>query len=332
MGLWQDISSLLTERDVKSILVSCHRNADPDAISSAYGLKKLIQEWCPHIEQVEIVVDGFNEVCKRVMSAYPEITVKNDIISEPDVFILVDVNNIGHVGKLGEHIGKSSRPVVIIDHHVSQGPHRQNTNIIFTDEEASSTSEIICSLYESLGKNPSQKVATIMLIGIIYDSKRFSIVGKGTFRAASYLVDAGADYQNALSVLRHPIGRSEKIARLKAAQRSRIVEIDGWIISLSEVSSFGASACRGLMDLGADAAIVSSDKKKLKRVSARSTSRFCKNTGVNLAKVMEKVGVELGGSGGGHATAATVSGMEDARKAEKLVLRYIHEMIRETKE
>jgi phosphoesterase RecJ-like protein len=332
MGLWQDISNLLTERDAKSILVSCHSNADPDAISSAYGLKKLVQNSFPHIDRVEIVIDGFNEASKRVMNAYPEIAVEDDITSEPDVFILVDVNNIGHVGKLGKHISESSRPVVIIDHHVSQSRHRQNADIIFTDEEASSTSEIICSLYESLAKNPSQKVATIMLIGILYDSKRFSIVGKRTFSAASFLVSSGADYQNALSVLRHPIERSEKIARLKAAQRSRIVEIDEWIISLSEVSSFGASACRGLMDLGADAAIVSSHKKKMKRVSARSTNKFWKNTGINLAKVMEKVGVELGGSGGGHATAAAVSGIEDAKKAENLVLRHIQEMIRETKE
>jgi nanoRNase/pAp phosphatase (c-di-AMP/oligoRNAs hydrolase) len=65
----------------------------------------------------------------------------------------------------------------------------------------------------------------------------------------------------------------------------------------------------------------------LKRISVRSTGGFYKGTGVNLAKVMEKVGAELGATGGGHPTAATVSGMDDVNRAEKLVIKYIQEGI-----
>lgn len=329
MGIWEKILSSFTEKKVKSVLVCCHRNADPDALGSAYALKSLIQESCPEIERVEIAIDGVNQASKRVTVAYPEIGFRHEAASKPSAVILVDVSNLGHVGKLAENIAESGIPLIVIDHHVPQSSSHLKADISFIDEKASSTCEIACSLYESIGKTPSKTVATILLIGIIYDSKRFSIIGRNTFRAAAFLIDSGADYQMALSVLRHPIDRSEKIARLKAAQRAKMVETNGWIIGLSEVGSFEASACRGLIDLGVDVAIVSSNKKKLKRVTARSTSGFYIDTGVNLAKVMEKVGIELGASGGGHPTAATVSGMDDAKKAERLVLRFVQDVINE---
>lgn len=327
MGLWEEILSFISKKKVQSVAVSCHVNADPDGLASAFGLKALILESCPEIDRVEIVIDSVNDASMRLVDSYPEIVFEQEVTSEPSVFILVDVSNIGHIGRIAENITRSGKPLIIIDHHVPQASSQLKADVSFIDEQASSTCEIVCSLYESTGKTPSKTTATILLIGIIYDSKRFSFVGRSAFRAAAFLIDSGADYQSALSVLKHPIDRPEKIARLKAAQRSRIMEINGWIISLSEIGSFGASACRGLIDMGADAAVVSSGKKKLKRISVRSTGGFYKGTGVNLAKVMEKVGAELGATGGGHPTAATVSGMDDVNRAERLVIKYMQEGI-----
>jgi nanoRNase/pAp phosphatase (c-di-AMP/oligoRNAs hydrolase) len=332
MGLWEEILSFLSQKQVRTILVYCHRNADPDALGSAYGLKTLIRESFPNIDRIEIVADGINQASKRVVNAYPEVRFESEIVEDPDAFILVDVNNVSHVGKLAENVSKSNKPILVVDHHTAQVSSRLKPQISFIDEQASSTCEIVSSFFELMGKIPSRTAATILLIGIVYDSKRFSITGRKAFRAAAFLIDSGADYEKAISVLRQPLDRSEKIARLKAAQRSKIVKINGWVVALSEVGSFGASACRGLIDLGADVAIVSSDKKELKRMSARSTPNFYKDTGVDLAKVMERVGIEMGANGGGHPTAATVSGMNDINKAEKLILRCIQGMIRVTKQ
>jgi nanoRNase/pAp phosphatase (c-di-AMP/oligoRNAs hydrolase) len=332
MEVWEEILSFFNQEHVKSVLLCCHRNADPDALGSAYGLKVLISESYPEIERVEILVDGVNRASKRVIDAYPEIRFEHEISYDPSAFILVDVSNASHTGKLGEGISKSSKPILVVDHHTSQISSHLKPQISFVDEQASSTCEIVCSFYESTGKTPSKTVATVLLTGIVYDSKRFSIIGRSAFRAAAFLVDSGADYQVATSILRQPLDRSERIARLKVAQRSKIVNMSGWVLVLSEVGSFGASGCRSLIDLGADIAIVSSDKKKLSRVSARSTSKFYEDTGVDLAKVMEKVGIELGACGGGHPTAATVSGIDNISMAQKLVLRCIKETIREAKE
>jgi nanoRNase/pAp phosphatase (c-di-AMP/oligoRNAs hydrolase) len=264
-----------------------------------------------------------------MLRAYPEIRIESEVSKEPSACILADVGNVEHLGEPLRDIATRSRPLIIIDHHIPQDSGSPKADIALVDEHASSTSEIVCSLYESTGRKPSKAVATILLVGIVYDSKRFSIIGRSAFHAAAFLIDSGADYQSAISVLRHQIGRSERIARLKAAQRSRIIEMKGWIIGVSKVSSFGASACRSIIDLGADAAIVSSDRKTQKRVSARSTSTFHADAGVSLAKIMQKVGTELGGIGGGHPTAATVSGIHDVTEAEKLILHYIEETVKE---
>lgn len=314
------------------MLIVCHRNADPDALGSAYGLKKLISESYPLASRIEIIAEDVNEVSGRMMEAYPDITVQDDVISEPDAFILVDVNNVEHVGKFSEKIRKSKAPVIILDHHVPKASTNEEVAIMLIDEDSSSTAEIVSSIYESTGRKPSSVGATILLIGIVYDSKRFSTIKRDAFHAADFLIDAGADYESVLSVLRHPIERSEKIARLKAAQRTKMMEIDGWIIVSSTVSSFEASACRALIDLGADVAIVSSNRKEERRVSGRCTDVFHEETGVSLAKVMERVGLELKGSGGGHATAATVSGINDVDKGEKLALTYIEDEIRQGEE
>nr|MDO8099811.1 DHH family phosphoesterase [Candidatus Njordarchaeota archaeon] len=332
MRRWAEILDFFRERKIRSVLVVCHRNADPDALGSAYGLKNLISESYSLASRIEIVAEDVNEVSSRMMEAYPDITVEDDFVTDPDAFILVDVNNVEHVGKFSEKIRKSKAPIIILDHHVPKTSTNENAAIMLIDEDSSSTAEIISSIYESTGRKPSSVGATILLIGIVYDSKRFSTIKRNVFHAADFLIDAGADYEAVLSVLRHPIERSEKIARLKAAQRTKMIEIDGWIIVLSTVSSFEASACRALIDLGADVAIVSSNRKGGIRVSGRCTDTFHKETGVSLAKVMERVGLELNGSGGGHATAATVSKITDVGEGEKLALRYIEEQIRQWEE
>ncbi|WXG45536.1 MAG: DHH family phosphoesterase [Candidatus Atabeyarchaeum deiterrae] len=331
MKFWEEIVSLFERRNVRSVVVLCHSNADPDAVSSALSLRALIHQLCATIVRVEVVAEGVSEASSRLIEAFADIEVNDEINGEPDAFILVDANNVEHVGKFKYMIRESEKPLIVIDHHVAQSSIFKKTAITYIDEDASSTAEIISLLNESVGRRPSVIEATILLIGVIYDSKRFLILGRNTFHAANFLITAGADYDRALLVLSYPIGRSERIARLKAAQRTRLLESNGWIIASSIVSSFEASACRGLIELGADAAIVSSDRRDEKRISTRSTKAFHDRTGINLAKIMEKVGEELNGSGGGHATAATVSGISDIEKGERLTVKYIEECVRKGK-
>jgi phosphoesterase RecJ-like protein len=330
MHTGEQILGLIRKLGCENVAIVCHRNADPDALSSAYSLKCLILERCPSVAHIGIVADEINQVSRKLVEVYPETAVLEQIDFRPDMFILADVNSIEHTGRFAGIVGSNDGPIIVIDHHVPQMRTDNNFAITLVNEEASSTAEIVASLSESIGRKPSKTEATLLLTGIVYDSKRFSIIGKDVFHTADFLLGSGGDYKTALSILRKAAGRSEKIARLKAAQRVRVIEMSGWIVACSAVSSFGASACRALIDLGSDVAIVTSKKKKEYRITTRSSNAFHETTGINLAKLVERIGRELGGHGGGHATAATVSGIREANEGERRLLEYIEEQTHRT--
>ena len=93
--------------------------------------------------------------------------------------------------------------------------------------------------------------------------------------------------------------------------------IGTWVVVTSKVRAFEASACRALIDVGADVAIVGGKPgKKQVRLSSRSTREFSRETGVNLGSdVMEAIGPLIGGKGGGHANAAGANGKENLDEA-----------------
>ncbi|MFW9932966.1 MAG: DHH family phosphoesterase, partial [Candidatus Thorarchaeota archaeon] len=111
--------------------------------------------------------------------------------------------------------------------------------------------------------------------------------------------------------------RSERIARLKAASRLLVHTIGDWVIVTAKIGAYEASACRGLIDLGADVAIVGGKPAKdVVRISARSTNEFYQETGINLGTdIMEPLGELIDGKGGGHPNAAGANGTRNRKKA-----------------
>jgi nanoRNase/pAp phosphatase (c-di-AMP/oligoRNAs hydrolase) len=105
---------------------------------------------------------------------------------------------------------------------------------------------------------------------------------------------------------------SERVARLKACRRMRLFRIREWIIALSHVSAYEASAARALIATGAHVAAVAGEKNGNMEISLRSSLEFYKKTNVHLGKdVARELGEYLHGMGGGHATAAGVNGQGD---------------------
>jgi len=164
-------------------------------------------------------------------------------------------------------------------------------------------------------------------MGILYDTRRFTLVSNETFAVVMDLLRAGANYGKALELLRTTMDKSEKIARLKAAQRATLHKIRDWIIVTSHVSTYEASACRAFIDLGADVAFVVAEKDNEVRISARAAQEFYEKTSINLAKIMEKVGKVIGGVGGGHATAAGANGIKNGEEGLKEALKILKEEI-----
>src|SRR2546428_6571172 len=116
---------------------------------------------------------------------------------------------------------------------------------------------------------------------------------------------AGADTRRISGMLSAPMNRSERVARLRAAERSNVTMLGNWIIVTSQLGSYQSSAARAFLSLGAHVAFVAGEVKDKIRVNMRATEDFYGKTGAHLARdVAIPLGKLLGGVGGGHPTAA----------------------------
>jgi nanoRNase/pAp phosphatase (c-di-AMP/oligoRNAs hydrolase) len=125
-----------------------------------------------------------------------------------------------------------------------------------------------------------------------------------------------------------PIESSERIARLKAAKRRKLVRVNGWLVAFSHVSAYQASSARAMVSLGAHVAVVAGSRGEKVQISLRASPDFYKKTGVHLGKdIARPLGEYLNGMGGGHSLSAGVNGVGDVEAASKRCLRLLKERL-----
>ncbi len=309
----------------KNILITSHENADPDALCSAFAIEHLIHILYPDIKTI-IWFDELNTAAEKILEKLNlELPLPPDFTC--DGIILVDTNSADQLGELKSQINWE-KPVLIIDHHILHPATEKIAKYQLINENAVATAEIIFEIYQSLNAVLSEKPANLILLGILADSRHLLLADNKTIRIIDQLLQFGVNYSESIEILTLTMDRSERLARLKAAQRVALHEFEGWIIAVSQVSSFEASACRALISLGADVALVSGKKKDEIRISARATNEIVHKTNLNLAKdVMEKIGVLINGQGGGHDRAAACNGKANLEDGITLALQLLKEKI-----
>lgn len=304
-----ELSDLLKGR----ILLLCHHNADPDAVCAAYAVQELSKALDPSVDASIVLPGGASSLSRRIMEELG-IVVEDLSVENADVLVVLDTATLTQLEDWGKVLASTDVPKVFIDHHALHPETSSIASLSLVDEQASSTCEIVYRLYEGYKLTPSDTIAKALLIGIAYDSNHFSIGTKSTLRCASQLLEIDGSLRDALSLLMHERDRSERIARLKAAQRMQLHMVKDWTIVTSHISSFHASAARALLGLGADVAIVAGRDKRKLRASLRATDRFYSGTSIHLGRdVAMPLGGELGGAGSGHPTAAGLRGEGDIR-------------------
>jgi len=290
-------------RGASRIVITSHQNSDVDAVLSCYVAKRIVNELNGRAT-VDVITPGMNLQARRVAESLGitiEI-VEGNALPQYDLCLLLDVNNLAHIGSLKDYV-VSDKPVVIIDHHrPSIGMPPNALSII--DDDAVATAEVLCDIMISLGLKPSKKEAQCLLIGILSDSRRLMIGTEKTLRDVAFLLSHGASLSEAVATLSMPMSYSEKVARLKASQRASLYSLGQWIVAVSNVGSYEASAARALVDLGADLAAVCNELNGEVRLCARAGEDFVKSTGLHLGEELERLGSMMSGSGGGHASAA----------------------------
>ncbi|MBD3407894.1 MAG: hypothetical protein GF411_17370 [Candidatus Lokiarchaeota archaeon] len=301
------------------VLVLGHHNADPDAVCSMIAFKEMYHHLYPE-SSILLACDDISKLSRKILETFAQNErIESGISGEYDLLVLLDTNSISQLGSLSAFLTLDPQKTLIIDHHEESEDASELAHTRWIKPDISSTCEMMVQLYSDYSIDISEKVANLLLTGILFDTRRFFYAEKTTFEAISTLINAGANYRRCVQSLIVRPDRSERIARLKAASRLTIYTIGDWVIATAKIGAFEASSCRGLIDLGADVAIVGGKpSKKRVRISSRSTTKFSRATGINLGSdVMAPLGELIGGQGGGHQNAAGANGVKNRGEALK---------------
>jgi len=329
MSSLTQILSLFERAGARLVLLLCHHNADPDAVCSAYALSSLLRRLKPDLEVEVGSPGGPSRLSKSILNLVPLELAESPRIEEADVLFLLDTNTVQQLDEWRRRIDESRSPIVVIDHHAAHEKTYEFAELMMVDEGASSTCELVFSLFKESGLPLLRDEALALLIGIAYDSRRFTIARGETFKVLVELVESGAEVERAMQALTLPMDISERVARIKAAKRCELVKEGDWLIATSHVSSFQASAARALLHLGADVAFVAGRKGKQLSISMRSTEEFQRETGIHLGReVASTLEERLEGMGGGHSTSAGFNGTGDVEEALKLCVSIILRRLR----
>lgn len=328
---YKELIKVLEEQRASFVLLLCHRSADADAICSAYGLQGLLKRFLPNTV-IEIgCPQGINKPSKTLLDNMPITVNLKPNIESAEVIVLLDMNTIEQLDEVADVIKKSTAPKIIIDHHAPSPETMAICKLCIIDDKAAANCELIYRLFEEAEIEPNLNEAKALFVGIAFDTRHFALANSSTFGILAKLVSVGIDAQETLAQFALPIDPSERVAKLKACKRAKIVKVEGWIIALSHVSAFQAPAAKALVDLGAHMSAVAGKKNGKVEISLRSIRQFNEQTGVHLGvDIATPLGEYLEGVGGGHAMAAGVSGKGEIQAALKKCLALLKEKIAKT--
>ncbi len=308
-----NIAKLLKERQATFVLLLCHQNADPDALCSAYAFQGLLKRIAPNVI-VEIGTgQGISKLSKHILEHTPITVNTKPNVESADIIILLDTNTIEQLGELAETVSRSTAPIVVVDHHAAHPETLQKATIAIIEDQVSSNSEVVYNFFRQTKTKPNLNEAEALFLGIAFDTRHFVLGNASTFKTIVELCKAGVNPQEKLSLLSLPMDMPERIARIKACRRAKLIKTKEWLIALTQVSAYEASAARALIDLGAHAAAVAGQKNDNVEISLRCTRDFTKKTGIHLGvDIAQPLGEYLQGMGGGHAAAAGANGIGKA--------------------
>ncbi len=315
MTLLSDVA----ESDGKIVILS-HLNSDPDAIGSSIAVHEFLKS--KNLESTIAAAGGVNALARNLLKKLNYTIEVNPSLEGVNTLVILDTSSFSQLSPVD--VRNFEGRIFIVDHHIPDPDLKKKVVKAKFDESMTSASEMVFKLLKEENFKFNKNVSLALITGIVTDTAHLQFARSETFRIVAELLDASTMiYPEVLNFISIPTEPSRKIAHLKSASRLEMEKIDEWIIALSFVSSFEASAARALVKIGADVSFVCSLDKGEARISVRANNNFVKKTGVNFAKdyAPELVKV-VDGTGGGHVAAISVNGSFDGNEEELLKICY----------
>ncbi|HIH44258.1 MAG TPA: bifunctional oligoribonuclease/PAP phosphatase NrnA, partial [Candidatus Methanoperedenaceae archaeon] len=188
--------------DSGNVLFLCHRNADPDAIGSAFSLAEAAGGRVG-------AVDTLNRAAEAVVRHLDIKVILKPAVEDYDLVVVVDASAGAQINDL------QPRRFAFIDHHASI-PLADRAEFYLHDDSARSSSEMVYRLLKEEGIYVTGRMATALLAGILTDTANFKFASSGTLLTAAELMDiSGAGLDDVYSILSSvPADASMRIAVL----------------------------------------------------------------------------------------------------------------------
>lgn len=313
----------------KNLLITSHDLVDLDGFISGLSLKFFFENFFV-TQKIDLI---FSRLSKRVKTFLKNFTQKFPDFSfsfqtskeflNADIIIIVDSNNLDQI-RIFDNLDLQI-PFIFIDHHLYLQKNYTNNisslNLIF--DNYSSTSEIVLKLFEDYNVEIPIPYKYLLISAILTDSGFLKYGNTRTINNLYNILQNQLEIQDVLPLLERDKELSEKIARIKALQRVKLIRVNDWLIGISHLSSFSASAASLLTKIGFDIGIVVSEEKSEYRITTRAKKYICLQTGLHLGKIISEIDNV---NGGGHEGAASLNGKIDLDK----ILNQLIDKIKET--
>lgn len=323
-GSIKALSVRLSKEKPEGIVIVTHRGADVDALASAFGIQEILLQIIPSI-RLAIHSVGRLPLKSRGLVDFLDLEVNEEEpkVSETSWVLLVDTGGWSTTGIPRDRLAVA-RHRILVDHHAVTDSDLYDIAVHYP---FTSTSEIVLEMFDVLECNMEGRVATALLAGVITDTAGLREANDETLRHLCELALRGADISKAWEVISRETSRDEMIAKLKAAQRMKILKMGELVGVITEVGSFHSSVASSLVRLGADLAVVFSREAQGSKASLRASKRFSDVSSSDLGVLSTELAGELGGHGGGHIRAAALSSAKDVREslvvAEKFLTKHL---------
>jgi len=303
----------------EKFLITAHVRLDGDALGSELALYLMLKDLG---KEAVICNQDATPGHYRFLPSAERIVHVLDPAEKFDVGFILDCSELSRVGKVAEDVVKI-KTLINIDHHVSND---RFCKLTLLDPRASSTGELLYRLMRKMHVKLTRDICTNLYAAILTDTGgfRYSNTHQETLRAASDLVEGGADPQ----WISENIYESDPPAKLQLL--SKVLEtltldmenrIASLVVTQKHLEDAGASMehTDGFIDIprtvkGIDIAMLYTQMGDNQfKLSLRSKGK------VNVERIARKFG------GGGHVNAAACRIDGDIETIKSRVLQAVRE-------
>lgn len=171
------------------VLVITHVDPDGDAIGSLTAVGQMLLQ---QGKQVTLACDDGVPERFRYLPLTQRVKRKIDDYAQYDLLIGVDCGDESRMGNIYANFPYEKPTIINIDHHIT---NTEFGNLNLVDAKATSTTEILFTLFQELEIELTTDIAQSLLTGLVTDTLAFRVVGvtAKTLEIASALMGAGAN-------------------------------------------------------------------------------------------------------------------------------------------